>query len=104
MKVRVICLSKALRAYEALRFAGTFRGQIEAKFVYARISDAERWPEKTPRYYVVRIPLTQERRIQAHDMMVEEQEVLDRIPIEKLEKPRVEIPKVRERSAIALRQ
>ena len=88
MKIRVICLSKALRVYEALSFAMDFKGQIEAKFVYSRISDAERWPEKTPRYYVVRIPLTQERRIKAHDMMVEEEEVLDRIPIEEMQSMR----------------
>ncbi|MGA2624956.1 MAG: hypothetical protein ABSF91_13940 [Bacteroidota bacterium] len=88
MKIRVICLSKALRVHEALSFARNFKGQIEAKFVYSRIDDAERWPDKIPRYYVVRIPLTQERRIKAHDMMVEEGEVLDRIPIEKRESMR----------------
>gem|GEM_PF-3446516 len=88
MKIRVICLSKALRIYEALSFAKDFKGQIEAKFVYSRIDDAERWPDKTPRYYVVRIPLTQERRIKAHDMMVEEEDVLDRIPIDKMESMR----------------
>lgn len=85
MKIRVICLSKALRGYEALMFARTFKGQIEAKFVYSRIDDGERWPERTPRYYVVRIPLMQERRIKAHDMMVEEGEVLDKIPVENLQ-------------------
>ncbi len=85
MKIRVICLSKALRGYEALTFARMFKGQIEAKFVYSRAENGERWSEKIPRYYVVRIPLVQERRIRAHDMMVEEEEVLDKIPIEKSE-------------------
>jgi hypothetical protein len=85
MKIRVICLSKALRMYEALSFAMDFRGQIEAKFVYSGIDDTDHWLDKIPRYYVVRIPLPQERKIRAHDMIVEEGKVLDRLPIEEVE-------------------
>ena len=88
MKIRVICLSKALRIYEALSFAKGFKGQIEAKFVYSGIDDADHWLAKIPKYYVVRIPLPQERRIKAHDMIVEEEKVLDGIPIDEMESRR----------------
>jgi len=61
-----------------------FKGQIEAKFIYSGIDDADHWLAKIPRYYVVRIPLPQERKIKAHDIIVDEEEVLDRLPIEEM--------------------
>ena len=79
MKVRVICLSKALDPYEAIHFATTLSESIIPKFVYSGMHNKGPKGTKILKYYVVRIPEIHERLINAHEMMVEKTEILETI-------------------------
>ena len=84
MKIRAICLSKALVPYEAIQFAGRLTNSTNAKFVYSGMNIRGRKGRRVPKYYVVRLPVGGEWFTGAHEMMIEEKEVLDVLPDEDL--------------------
>ena len=80
MKIRVICLSKALEPYEVMRFLKGLTAKIDYKFVYSGKTLRGLKGIRIPKYYVVRIPEDGEKLIRAHEMAVEEKDILKKIP------------------------
>lgn len=80
VKMRVICLSKALEPCAAVRFLKDLPRNTQCQFVLSGRTARGRKGRRIPMYYVVRRPLNGEQPIEAHEMTVEQSALLDAIP------------------------
>jgi hypothetical protein len=56
MKIRVIIVSKPLRANEATKFKAHFKDLFDGKFIFSGKYDRKRKTKKYPMYYVGYVP------------------------------------------------